>query len=359
MEPSLNTWTIIFLIAAMQGLFLSVMIFLKHSKANLLLGFLMLSFSLMLLYYVTYWTHYDHLLPRGIGIAQGLTYVLGPLTYFYFRSDRKNFYFNGWHFTPFILYLIYFLTQLVSDPFSHEIRTIQVSLQCLHLALYSSAIFITTNRSKKGLHNSELKFFEWRKKIGYAFSGYALSFLLYYTLVWTGTLKIEYDYMISVASSIFIYFIGYHGYQNPHILKPENAKKYTRSSLSSTAAESILTELRELMRSKKPYLDNSLKLQQLANELGMSQHHISQSINELTGQNFSDFINQYRIHEAQLMLKDPDQADKKIIHIALDSGFNNKTSFNNAFKKVTGIPPSEYRDCYLTQREQPTSVING
>ncbi|GAA0189567.1 helix-turn-helix domain-containing protein [Fulvivirga kasyanovii] len=308
----------------------------------------------MLFYYVTYWTHYDQLLPKSIASAQGLTYVLGPLAYFYIRSDRKNLYFNGWHLLPFVLYLIYFFIQPAFNISYHPlIRTTQVIFQCGHLLFYSAAIFWFIHAMGSNLHNGELKFLLWRKKVAYAFTGYTLSFFAYYALVFTGTLKIEYDYIISIASSVFIYFIGYHGYQNPQILIRNEASKYQRSSLSTTAAESILTRIKTYMETEKPYLDSNLKLQQLAKQLELSPHHISQSINELDGQSFSDFINQYRIHEAQSMLKDPDQTDKKIIHIALDSGFNNKVSFNNAFKKIAGITPSEYRDLCLTMSGAP------
>ncbi|UII30413.1 helix-turn-helix domain-containing protein [Fulvivirga ulvae] len=349
MEPSLNTWTIIFLIAAVQGFFLSIMILLRGSRVNNLLGFLVLSFSIMLLYYVTYWTHYDQLLPGSIALAQGLTYVLGPLVYFYLQSDRKNFHFNIWHFLPFVFYMFYFLIQTAFNiSYPPYMRAAQVVVQCLHLLLYSTIIFWYINHTGSNLRNGELASLLWCKKIAYAFTGYSLSFLGYYVLVFTNTLKIEYDYMISVASSLFIYFIGYHGYQNPHILKANDITKYTRSSLSAAASRAILTHLKEYMKSEKPYLDSNLKLQQLAENLNLSSHHISQCINELEGQHFSDFVNQYRIHEAQLMLRDPSQAHKKIIHIALDSGFNNKVSFNNAFKKITGITPSDFRDLHLT-----------
>lgn len=345
MEASLNTWTIIFLIAAVQGLFLSIMIFLRRSKVNSLLGFLILAFSICLLYYVAYWTGYYRQLTWIIGSAQGLTYLFGPLVYFYICSDRKTFSINTWHFSPFVLYLIYFLSQpFFSAPYSLAVRITQVILQNFHLIIYTGLMLTWISKRHGNLKNGEIKLYRWKKMVSYAFAGYTISFLSYYILVWTGTLKIEYDYMISIASSFFIYFIGYHGFQNPQVLKVQEHTKYDRSSLSESAANSIRRKLKEHMTVKKPYLDSSLKLQQLAEQLDLSPHHISQAINELEGQNFSDFINQYRIHEATTILQDPAQADKKIIHIALDTGFNNKTSFNSAFKKFTGSSPSEYRN---------------
>lgn len=347
MQPSLNTWTIVFLIAAMQGLFLCVMIFLRRSRTNNLLAFLILAFSLCMLYYVAYWTGYFRLLPYYIASAQGFTYVLGPLAYFYLRSDRKTFYFNGWHFVPFCLFMTYFLAQpLFSTPYPSTFRLVQVVVQNLQLVVYTVIIFTWIN-GHKDLQNGALKLYVWRKKVAYAFAGYTLSFLLYYILVWTHTLKIEYDYLISVASSFFIYFIGYHGFQNPAVLKMQENGKYDKSSLSSSAASAILSKLKIHMAENKPYLDSALKLQHLAEQLSLSPHHISQVINDLLGQNFSDFINQHRIEEAIRELSEEKYANKKVIHIALDCGFNNKTSFNTAFKKVTGTSPSVFRNQQL------------
>ncbi len=71
MEPSLNTWTVIFLIAASQGIFLAVVIWTKRHQANGYLGAVVLAFSLMLLYYVLY---LDWLLSTGptvVGCASG------------------------------------------------------------------------------------------------------------------------------------------------------------------------------------------------------------------------------------------------------------------------------------------------
>ncbi|ELR71559.1 transcriptional regulator, AraC family [Fulvivirga imtechensis AK7] len=350
-KASLDTWTIIFLVVGIQGLFLAVMIYMRRSGVNYLLGSLILTFSLCLLYYVAFWTRYVQFLPFHVGITQGFTYLFGPLAYLYIRSNKKELAFNAWHLLPYILFVVFFFSRTYLHPsLQTKAITIQVIIQNLHLLSYTALIFHWLQRQKT-LQNGMLKDFLWKRKVAWAFFGYALSFLGYYLLVWTSTLKIEYDYAISFASSFFIYFIGYQGFQHPDVLKVQETPRYDRSTLSDSAARSILATIKMHMATQKPYLDSDLKLQQLAEQLSFSAHHISQVINDLEKQNFSDFINIYRVNAARQMLADPTMCDKKIIHVAYDSGFNNKASFNNAFKKFTGQPPSEYRNKQLNPNE--------
>ncbi len=337
MDPSFDVWSIVFLISAMQGIFLSIMLFLRRSYANKLLGSLILSFSLCLLYYVVFWTGYYRVLPWQIAVAQGLTFLLGPLTWFYIRSDRKTSFIDYKQFIPFILYCCFFIL----DTPPRIVNGVYLSLsQVVHLIVYTTINFRWLTKNK-GYHNGALKRYQWQKKIAWAFFGYSVSFLSYYVLVWTGLLKIEYDYFISLASSFFIYFIGYHGFQKQEVLRMNENTRYTHSPLSPTASRSILKKITHLMEGDKMYLQNSLKLQDIANLIEIQPHYISQVINEYEDKHFSDFINTYRIEDAKKMLL---ESNFKIIHVAYDTGFNNKASFNNAFKKLTGMSPSEYRE---------------
>ncbi|UPT72306.1 MAG: helix-turn-helix domain-containing protein [Flavobacterium sp. JAD_PAG50586_2] len=59
---------------------------------------------------------------------------------------------------------------------------------------------------------------------------------------------------------------------------------------------------------------------------------------------FPDYINQLRIKEAQYYLKHPDFSNYTLVAIGLEAGFASKTTFNNTFKKVTGMTPSEYKN---------------
>lgn len=338
----MNTWALIFLIAASQGLFLSVLLLLKNEKANKILGTLILTFTLCLFYYIAYWTGFVAQLPKISAILLGTTYLLGPILYFYFQSFEKSQIAYWKHLLPFGLFVVYFFTVgAISGPLNARISFIQVLAQNLHLIVYSILFFQLAVQKKKTGKRTSL--FQWHFQITWAFAGYTLSFLIYYVMVWTSLLQIEYDYMISLASSFFIYFVGYRGFSHPEVLKTAD-EKYKRSPLTTSAAQSILKALKNYLTDKKPYLNSDLKLEDISLGMDIPKHHLSQAINELEQKSFPEFINEYRLAEARQLLSDPGKTEMRIIDIAYTSGFNNKVSFNNSFKKVLGMSPSQFRE---------------
>ncbi len=119
--------------------------------------------------------------------------------------------------------------------------------------------------------------------------------------------------------------------------------KYKSSPIHPLFAEECIKKLTYLMEMEKIYRDESITLQLLSQKLSISPHQLSQIINDKMNQNFSEFVNSYRIREAKKLLLDPQSSEKKILSIAFDVGFNTKASFNNAFKKYTNMTPSQYK----------------
>ena len=78
----------------------------------------------------------------------------------------------------------------------------------------------------------------------------------------------------------------------------------------------------------------------------MKSHDLSQLLNDSLGQNFSEFINGYRIKEAERLLTS-DNEDIKVIEVAYQCGFNTKTAFYNSFRKKNGVSPLLFRKTYL------------
>ena len=187
----------------------------------------------------------------------------------------------------------------------------------------------------------------WLKGIFYIFLGYMLNYNIYYVLLYAGLFSLTFDYLISFSMSFLIYWIGYKGFLQSEIFADKSIRKspkYEKSSLRAQEAKVYLERLLELMEKKRPYLDNDLKMRDLATQLGLSGHHLSQIINEQLGQTYSDFINSYRIKEAQRLLKSPEYKHIKVVALAYDVGFNTKASFYNHFRKITGKSPTEFRD---------------
>lgn len=102
-----------------------------------------------------------------------------------------------------------------------------------------------------------------------------------------------------------------------------------------------LKNLLKFMEAEKPYLDDKLTLQKLAEQIGMPEKQLSVLINQHTGKHFFDFINEFRINKAKVLLKD--QPQLTVLEILYEVGFNSKSSFYTAFKKETGVTPTDYR----------------
>lgn len=102
-------------------------------------------------------------------------------------------------------------------------------------------------------------------------------------------------------------------------------------------------QITQYMTEQKPYLDSSLTLQKLASLLEMPSHELSILINHSLGKHFFDFVNEYRIREAQNLLLDAQNSKKTIQEILYEVGFNSKSSFNTAFKKYTQLTPTQFR----------------
>jgi len=100
-------------------------------------------------------------------------------------------------------------------------------------------------------------------------------------------------------------------------------------------------KLLALMADGQPWLEPELTLAELAYRLRTHPALLSKVINAGCGQNFNDFVNTYRVAEARRKLADPRFGHYSLLGVALESGFNSKSTFNRVFKKLLGRAPSE------------------
>jgi AraC-like DNA-binding protein len=124
----------------------------------------------------------------------------------------------------------------------------------------------------------------------------------------------------------------------------DKEKSYANYGLKRDDAVSLSEQLENYMKTEKPYTNMELTLKDLASALDTYPHYITQVLNTVFNQNFYDFVNTYRIEEAQKRLTDPQFKNLTILAIAYDCGFNSKSTFNRIFKQKTGFTPSEYRN---------------
>ncbi|MDW9379659.1 AraC family transcriptional regulator [Chryseobacterium sp. JV558] len=110
---------------------------------------------------------------------------------------------------------------------------------------------------------------------------------------------------------------------------------------SSKEEPEQLKNLLKFMETEKPYLDDKLTLQKLAEQIGMPEKQLSILINQHTGKHFFDFINEFRINTAKVLLRN--QPQLTVLEVLYEVGFNSKSSFYTAFKKEIGVTPTDYR----------------
>lgn len=134
--------------------------------------------------------------------------------------------------------------------------------------------------------------------------------------------------------------IGVEVKKNMDVFRKE---KYHYSTLNEVLKDTILSSLISYMMSGgKPFLDREITLLKVAEKLKVNPQHLSQVINEKTGLNFHDYINSFRVEAAKLILVSTEYKKLTIEAIANKVGFNSKSPFNVAFKKHTGITPSQF-----------------
>lgn len=124
---------------------------------------------------------------------------------------------------------------------------------------------------------------------------------------------------------------------------------YAKSALDAPARQRVGRNLREALNGRQLYRNNELSLRELCNEIGENPHYVSQVISQDFNTRFYDLINSYRVDYAkEALLADP---TRTVIDIALDAGFNSKSSFNSAFKRHTSTTPTQFRQQLAAVRQ--------
>jgi AraC-like DNA-binding protein len=387
-----NFVDIVMVLAASQGVFLAVLIFHKHRRlfANRFLGVIMLSFSAILFNLALSDMGYALKFPRLTLVLIGVPFLAIPLHLLYARhlirvSDRMRA--REWlHFIPFALYeslvvpvLLRPTEEIVSLfrnpdvaqlPAAFVLFNWTVTLQGLVYMFWTMTILKRyVGRIKNMFSTIDKIRLDWLRNMTLLVAVAWVAFFAENTLLLFGINLSNFN-LSSFLIACCVYVMGYLGllkaevFSAPGIAEsirrlpevdcpvpPEGGRpdqtreiKYERSGLKPGMAKSHLERLLKFMESEKPYVNCDLTLGQLADRLALSPHNLSEVINTQLAQNFYDFVNGYRVEQVKRDLSDPAKKDYKLLAIALDSGFNSKTTFNTIFKKHTRLTPSEYRE---------------
>lgn len=118
-------------------------------------------------------------------------------------------------------------------------------------------------------------------------------------------------------------------------------EKYKQSPLSNPEIVQLQHALEDQLR-QRIYLRPDLTLQELAEAINTKPYLLSQLLNESYHQNFFSFINQRRIDFAKLQIQKGFLDKQTVEALAYTAGFNSKSTFNRAFRKMEGQSPREF-----------------
>ena len=368
----------IFLIAAFNAIFFSILLFQKKPKA--LHDKILISWLIYLGIYTGVYGHFSNeLFTQFPLLSAGFISLLllhGPFLYFYIyllvTNSGKFTGKNLLHFTPFFLFNFYLLVVSFFPSVSERISLSHVAneheppllfqLFLILVVLSGPVYFILSTRLFKSLDIRIFNNFsrdeninlDWLRKLVYIF-GSVWTLLMIVAVIHHVFNLFSWIFCtdgISLSLSIFIILIGYYGLKQKELFSfPEKEtlileqkpEKYAGSWLKESEARLYLEKLNRFMEDEKPYLNPDLNLPQLAKEVDIPSHYLSQVINENIGLNFFDFINRQRVEDVKSKMANPQYNNFSILGIAFESGFNSKSAFNRVFKNITGFTPSEYK----------------
>ena len=357
---------IIFLFFAFLGVLLSILFWFKKTGdlfANRLLSIYTLLFSYEITYNCLQWseiiytTKYVH-----FHMTQFMLWlVYGPIVFIYVRRLTENVKFKK---SDLLLFLPALLLFALFIPYYFLNATDKLDAimnnQVFHYALFPNygiwviiggMFFYGFYTYRKFKNDSKIGYKEgvWLKWFIGSYFGFVFLFALYIFLVRFNIMSYKYDYFIDAGIVFFIAMLGYFGFVQPDVFSGKKTiaqvipfVKYKKTGLSKALSLDLKENLLQIMENEKPYHDNDLRLDNLAELLKVSRNQTSQIINEHFNLSFFDFINKYRVEEAVELLINPEDEDVNITHIAYGVGFNNRASFYKAFKKFTNKTPSYF-----------------
>jgi AraC-like DNA-binding protein len=125
-------------------------------------------------------------------------------------------------------------------------------------------------------------------------------------------------------------------------LLTEHGQKITAEQNLKNKFDKNVSTLQNYLELHQPQFQKNLTLERLAEQVGLPSRDLSSVINQHFHTNYTDFLNSLRIQQAKLLLSHQDEP-LSIQSVFAQIGFNSKTAFNNAFKKHTGMTPSQFR----------------
>ncbi len=352
------------LLGSLQGLIISVVLFLsKNSRqSNRILAVLIFLMSLACFnLYMTGSTWYGHS-PIIIFLSNFIPMIIimpvGPLIYFYVRSfTDPAFKFNKKyriHFYPVLIDLVPYLTALFyvtglifkflpknDAPWGHFIDQYDVYSDIPRWLSVSIYLWVANKYLKS--HSQPIPWLKQFVRMFTAFQVIWLCYLIPYVIPRFSNRLVDFFdwYPVYIPMTILIYWLGIKGYIVSQA-QNENHRNRKSSQLDRQLSEALVERLKKVMEEEKPWMDPALNLSMLSTHTGIPAKTISAVLNQHLNKSFSEFINSYRIAAIKSRLLSSTNKNLTIAGLAYECGFNSQPTFQRAFKNIQGESPSEF-----------------
>ncbi|TGK01722.1 AraC family transcriptional regulator [Leptospira semungkisensis] len=313
-------------------------------------------------------------------------YTYGPLLLIYIRNlTEEGNSFRKWdllHFLPFVILEMLFAVNFFKEgqeefppPPPGEWRRLERGFHpvgaflSLSMTVYSIWIFLILDRHRKRLkdHFSNIDSIKDLRWMYWVLVLFMISTCIHWFLEWMQISDIppeNYNPRIVrgagvLAFSVFFCWFGvrqtvvythreldlFKG-KKPEPEDPsdqdEDRKKYEKSGLREDKIPEYLRKIRDYMKDHKPYKESEFSIDTLSEGTGIPRFYITQILNENLKTNFYNFVNEYRVKDVMTALQSSSEEKPNILRLALEYGFNSKSTFNTSFKKIVGKTPSQF-----------------
>lgn len=295
-------------------------------------------------------------------------FLLGPLIYFYskilmtpsFEMSKADYF----HFLPGLFYILFSVMVFVVDvlildeiyfyadgrdkDLNPAYQFAGTAWMLIYLIISSRLYFDYRERIVNEFSFADMISFGWLKRFLLALS-VILAARIIFLLIYPDWGNFGAKFWYYVIFSVLFYYIALTGLMNtirlsiPFVLpkdQPEPVDEIPVQEMENIDEWKV--KINELMVGKNLYRNPLLSLTDISGEMNISRKQASAIINQGFGMNFNDYVNSFRINEIKERFEHGEAEDFSVLGIALDSGFNSKTTFNRAFKKYTGLTPKSY-----------------
>jgi AraC-like DNA-binding protein len=340
-------YSTIYFIGAAQGFILAIALWRRkaNNRSNHVLAIWLILMAIDLSLKALYLNGIRHFVLRPFILVQLFPFLYGSLFYLYVRTlvtktpiKLKDII----HFAAFLFFTLINIPYII-DPFNKTVvdfKHFDLILDIYSISYVVAGLLLIRHYRKNLIQqqvdtqNVDLL---WLKIMGYS----QVVIWLIAVAQWILPFPKFNSWVIYVVISLWMILIGYLSLlqQNVPVLKPI---KSSNTQEDDSRFNEVKTKLNQLIHDEKIHLQPSLTIGQLAKKSGYPEYLISLFVNRVHNMSFRDYINDLRISEAKAMLLD-NKNKRTILDIAYECGFNSKSTFNSAFKKITHQTPSQFK----------------